>query len=235
MVNVRHQTALLVLASMTVLAAACSSSNQGTPSSTTSPTSPPTVAAAALGGLLLSAEQVSTAMSTTGMTVTDNWDGMTRPMPGVPDECLPLQGTVEDKVYNNSGWNDIRGQYLNDPGPPEDGKHYVEQAVIFFPVAQYATDFFTASTQRWSACANRSYPSSPPNGTPENWSVGPISNTNGFLTASRTEADSNNWTCQRAFTVSRNVAIDVMTCSYNPSDPAAVNIAHQIAAKVANH
>ena len=45
-----------------------------------------------------------------------------------------------------------------------------------------------------------------------------------------------NWTtCQRALTVANNVAIDVRTCSENRSDAqsdAAVDIAHQIAAKV---
>jgi PknH-like extracellular domain len=63
------------------------------------------------------------------------------------------------------------------------------------------------------------------------WTVGPVSNTNGTLSATRPQVGGNGWTCQRALTVANNVAIDVSACSYTQSD-SAINIAHQIAAKV---
>jgi hypothetical protein len=63
------------------------------------------------------------------------------------------------------------------------------------------------------------------------WTVGPIANTNGTLSTTRTLEGGNGWACQRALTVRNNVAIDVAACSANPAD-AAVNIADQIAAKV---
>jgi hypothetical protein len=40
------------------------------------------------------------------------------------------------------------------------------------------------------------------------------------------------WNCQKALTVTNNIAISATACSYKPTD-GAVNIAHQIAAKVA--
>jgi len=67
------------------------------------------------------------------------------------------------------------------------------------------------------------------------WSVGPVSNTNGTLSATQTQLSAQpkiiGWACQRALTVANNVAIDVSECSSSQSG-LAVNIAHQIAAKV---
>jgi hypothetical protein len=62
--------------------------------------------------------------------------------------------------------------------------------------------------------------------------VGPVSNANGILSATVTNASAaDGWACHRALTVTNNVAIDVVTCSYDHSG-AAVDIAHQIGAKV---
>jgi serine/threonine kinase PknH len=69
----------------------------------------------------------------------------------------------------------------------------------------------------------------------EIWSVGPVSNTNGTKSATRTgNVDSRNATCQRALTVANNVAIDVAACGTSPGSQsgAAAYIARQIAAKV---
>jgi serine/threonine-protein kinase len=61
--------------------------------------------------------------------------------------------------------------------------------------------------------------------------VGPVSNINGTLSATKTRVNANGWTCQRALTVAANVAIDVTACTHNQPGPA-VNIAKEIAAKV---
>ena len=60
------------------------------------------------------------------------------------------------------------------------------------------------------------------------WVVGPVSNTAGTLSATKTQVNADGWACQRALTVANNVAIDVSACSYNPVD-SGVKIAHQIA------
>lgn len=65
------------------------------------------------------------------------------------------------------------------------------------------------------------------------WDVGPVSNTNGTLSATETREGGQGWACQRALTVSNNVAIDITACGYDKAD-GAVNIARQIAGKVAN-
>jgi PknH-like extracellular domain len=55
------------------------------------------------------------------------------------------------------------------------------------------------------------------------------------LSATKTTQGDHGVTCQRALTVANNIAIDISTCRPNRSasqPDSAVNIAHQIAAKV---
>jgi serine/threonine kinase PknH len=85
-----------------------------------------------------------------------------------------------------------------------------------------------ASAQQWPACANRQYNVTAA-GKPELHTVGPVSNTSGTLSAPETIRGGT--FCQHALTVTNSVVTDVTACSHNQSD-AAVNIAHQIAAKV---
>jgi hypothetical protein len=102
--------------------------------------------------------------------------------------------------------------------------------VVLLPSAHDANAFFTSSAQRWPACANRQYTTGS-----FTWSVGPVSNTNGTLSAISAQKSPPpavvGYTCQRALTVANNVAIDIDTCGGSPGD-FAVSIAHQIAAKV---
>jgi hypothetical protein len=54
-----------------------------------------------------------------------------------------------------------------------------------------------------------------------------------MLTSSQVQEAGNGWACQRALTVRNNLAIDVVTCAYDSTGPAATDIATKIAAKVA--
>ena len=65
------------------------------------------------------------------------------------------------------------------------------------------------------------------------WDVGPVSNTDGTLNVTETREGGQGWVCQRALKVSNNVAIDITACGYDQAN-GAVNIARQIAGKVAN-
>ncbi len=200
-------------------------------STTTSQTVTP-VAEAALDGLLLSPDQINTAMGATGMTVagpvrTKMYDASAR----VADKaCIPLQPPPEAAVYEDSGWSAVRAQTLREPG--DSPTHLVYQSVVLFPSAQDAGAFFTASAQRWPACANRQYTFTEAGKPDQVLTVGPVSNTDGTLSATQTVASPWGWHyCQRALTVANNISIDVAACFKNQSD-SAVNIAHQIAAKV---
>lgn len=227
-----------MLAGLCILVAGCgANSNRADPATTTSTTVPP-VAQAALDGLLLSVGQINAAMGTTELSVADDKKHMedvsalvSRP------ECLPIYSPAEATAYANSGWSGVHRQFLGDPSH----SHVVEQTVVLFPAAQQASTFVTASAQRWQACSTGSFVHTMSGGR-EVWDVGPISNTNGTLSATahvglevydRPGAQGGGGlTAQRALTVRNNVVIDVLTDSKTATDPAAVNIAAQIAAEV---
>ncbi|WP_172828881.1 serine/threonine-protein kinase PknH/PknJ [Mycobacterium sp. 1164966.3] len=199
----------------------------------TTPAGPPLVVEGALEGLLLNPEQINTAMGTTGMTVNGDWvptsmtgDYTTR----VADKnCLPLFGPAEQAAYDGSGWTSVRNQQLRD------SKYYkikAGQAVVLLRSAHDASAFFTASAQQWPTCSKFAV-------TWEHhadlYSVGPVSNANGMLSANVDFGDGVG-RCQRALTVVNNVVVDVESC-IDSNDVrllpgSAVAIAQQIAAKI---
>ena len=191
---------------------------------TTTPPVPP-VAEAALDGLLLSPDQINTAMGATEMVVTETPTTMgdiTHPVAN--QACLPLNGPLLAPVYAGSGWSAFREQILQGHLP---WTHRVDYGVVLFSSAHDASAFFTASAQQWPAC------------TPAlRRGLGQVSNTNGTLSATETTDYTDGsfaMTCQRALTVANNVVIDVLACSTKVSDSrsdSGVNIAQQIAAKV---
>jgi predicted Ser/Thr protein kinase len=205
------------------------------PSATSQPIAP--VAEAALQGLLLSPDQVDTTMGTTGTTVTETTTAMEDNSDHVADQaCRPLAGNVIAPVYAGSGWKAFRENVIREPG--DKWTHGVDQGVVLFSSAQDADAFFTASAQQWPACANRQFTTTVAGKPDQLWTVGPVSNTSGTLSATTTRNVSPGWaweSCQRALTVANNVVIDVDACNLNPSDApsdAALSTAHQIAAKV---
>ena len=207
-----------------------SGSNQGTKSSTTPPTvtskhvAP--VAEGVIDGFLLSPDQVNMAMGATGMTVTKTHTSMSDDSATMaPKECLAIDGSAQAQIYVGSGYTAELDQTLQDG---DNFAHYVEQAVVYFPSAKLAGDFFTASARQWPACRQYTHTQ-----TNSQWNVGPISNTNGVLSTTATQLNPKpgGWGCGRALAIRNNVIIDVNTCSANPAD-SAVNIATQIAAKV---
>jgi hypothetical protein len=111
--------------------------------------------------------------------------------------------------------------------------HQVWQAVVSFPSANDAARFFSSLAQRWQACSMRQFHYIDPGQPDKVWTLGPIAITNGTLSTTDTLVGGNGLACQRALTVSNNVAIDVTVCAHNPAHAAVFNIVDQIAAKVA--
>jgi serine/threonine-protein kinase len=207
-----------------------STANSAPPSVTTVPP----IAERALEGLLLTPDQINTAMGASGMTVTSTVTTLPGNGPArVSDQaCIPLSAAASTAVYADSGWTAVRGQELKWPatGTP---LHDVAQFVVLFSSSHDAAAFFATSAQRWLACSSRQFTvSAPGTGMPDTVeSVGPVANTNGTLSATLTSPANSSVTCQRALTVANNVAIDVQACNASPSDAVAVSVAHQIAAK----
>lgn len=224
----RRPAALIV--GLCMLSAACA-----TPTSGETATTPPTpsaapVATAALEGLLPNPTDVNSAMGTTAMTVTGGlntmWDDSTEMKDA---ECRFADGPAMAPVYAGSGFTAVRGGELQEPGGAS--PHYAGMAVVAFPSPDGAARFFTDSAQRWPACSHRHYTDVTTGGSPVAWTVGPVNNTDGILTTTKTQLGVNAWACQRALTVRNNIAIDVIACGTNPAE-SAVRIVDQIAAKV---
>ncbi|MBW8711004.1 MAG: sensor domain-containing protein, partial [Mycobacterium sp.] len=186
--HVRPLTAALAVASICILTAGCSSSNQGSKTSTTrstaTTTTAPPLADTALPALLLSPEQVNTAMGATEMTITKTHFAMSDDSATIePKECLAVDGSAQAQVYASSGYTAERDQTLQEG---DNFTHYVQQAVVLFPSAKQAGAFFTVSAQQWPACRQYTHTQSG-----SLWAVGRISNTNGTLSTTATQQNAN--------------------------------------------
>lgn len=248
----RQLRAAVAVAAIGMVVAACGGSKEGgtaSSSSTTTTATPskPPLAQAALANLLLAPADIDSALGVTGSKSDRPIDKPQEDNPAnvfpktykFPDECLYITGPAETPVYAGSGNTAVHGEHdiasvpeSSDPDPE------ATQVVVLFPSAEQASAFFTTSSQRWPACANRQDTVPGDADNPEvQWKVGPVSNANGVLSTTATVTASRNGatmsqSCQRALTVRNNVVIDTEACRKDPGD-AAVNIANQIAGKVA--
>ena len=225
----RHLTAAVAIAGICILGAGCGGgSNHSSVKSTTTTTSliPRPVVERELDALLLAPEQISPVMGAKDMAITRRHDAMSDDSATMkPPECLAIDGAAQAQVYANSGFTAVRDQALNDG---DNFTHYAEQAVVLFPTAKLATVFAVASALRWPACHGYTHLQS---GT--QWTVGPISDTNGTLSviATQQNARAGGWACGRALAMKNNVIVDVNTCSPDPKN-SAIDIANLIAVKV---
>jgi hypothetical protein len=252
----RKRTAAAAVAAIGLLVAACGNDKSGpepsktTTTTTTTPTRPP-VAQPALTNLLLTPAEIDGVLGLTGTMSAGTADKLNGDdllsAPGGwkwPDECVFAAGAGQAPVYANSGYTAVSGDIdvAIVPGESNEKPPTVNQMVVLFPSANQANAFFTASSQRWPACANRqfSFPGATIPGGPDlpamDFQVGPLSNANATLTTTLTStthapgADQIK-TCQRALTVRNNVAIDVYGCRPTLGD-LAVNVLNQIGGKV---
>jgi PknH-like extracellular domain len=238
-------TAAALLATA-LLIAGCGGSDKGsgptssTTTTTTTATRPP-LAQSALDGLLPTPDEVNAAMSVTGMTVQQNGTAMQTDYDKKwPSECFFTSSSAEDPAYAGSGFTAVRVQTVGASSAPNDGSPppSATTGLVLFPAANEANALFTASSQRWAACADRQFtvPPEKPDDPEQRFQTKPLTNANGVLSLAITGTVSgpginSTLTCQRALTVRNNVAIDISTCGKDPGDTA-VAIANQIGGKV---
>jgi hypothetical protein len=243
----RQLTAAVSVAAIGIAVAGCGGSNESSPASSTPTSARPPVAQAALAGFLLTPAEIDAALGVTGTQSKEKTDKLQddttkQQWPAgwkFPDECVFAVGPGESPVYANSGYTAVSGDDDAASAPPggNEPDPEVAQLLVLFPSAKEANDFFTNSTQRWPACANHQFKTPAGPDSPEmNWQVGPVSNSNGTLTATLTMTASNNgnvmtMTGQRALTVRNNVVIDVGVIRKDPPDLSA-KVANQLAGKV---
>lgn len=140
-------------------------------------------------------------------------------------DCLAVAGAAQQGVYNGTGWTGLRGQVLREPPASRTWSHYAVQAVVLFPTAAAATDFFTRSQQSWAGCSDRELTYAQQLAPDQVWAVGPAGTERDVLTVSRTQRGPQQWSCQRALSVRGNVAVDVEACSLDGPTTAAATIA----------
>jgi hypothetical protein len=225
----RNVAAAFAAAGICILVAGCGGNHAAVKPTTTTKTSliPRPVVERELDTLLLSPEQINPAMGATGMAITRRHDALSDDSATMqPRECLAIDGSAQAQVYADSGFTAARDEALNDG---DNFTHYAEQAVVLFPTATQARDFFIMSGLRWPSCHQYTHTQS---GT--RWIAGPISDADSTLSeiATQQNARAGGWACGRALALKNNVVVDVNTCSPNPAN-SAVDIADQIAAKVA--
>lgn len=239
----RRFTAGAVVAAAASLVAACGGSNgSGSASSTTTTSTKPPIAQSALPNLLLTPAEIDTLFGVTGTKSKDKidklQDDLAKQPPGAnfPAECAYILGPAETVAYAGSGNTALSGDddvtSLNNDLDVELG-----QAVVLFASAKEASDFFSASVQRWPACENRQFTTPASQDGPETtWQVGPFANANGVLTISPsitvTGQPPVTIPLQRTLTVRNNVVIDLVVMRKDPAD-FGVKVANQIADKVA--
>jgi hypothetical protein len=240
--TMRQLAAAVAVAAAGVLVAGCG----GSDSSSTAPK--PLLTRAALQGLLLPLPDIDTALGVTGTTIDKTFnalqpDQMATAFTGrhkFPFECVYVTEAGVLPIYSGSGYTTAIGEHDVAPQPPgsNDPPPEATQFVVLFPSADQANAFFTASSQRWPACANRGDTIPGDADYPDfQWKVGPVSNANGMLTTTAVAITSikgqppGQQSCQRALTVRNNVAIDINACRNDDPRNAAVNIANQIAGK----
>ncbi|MCA2244990.1 sensor domain-containing protein [Mycobacterium sp. WUMAC-067] len=244
----RQLTAAVAVAAAGILVAGCGGSSAGDTAASSSGTtaSPKTpLAKGALPDVMLTPDDIDSALGTRGTTSDPPFtnlgeDPVHRTDYTFPPECKYTIHAGLASEYADSGSTAVYGYH--DLAPTPTGASQLEspdvyQFVVLFPSPEQANAFFTTSSQRWPACANRQ-DTVPADGThPElQWKVGSVSNANGVLSAPVTvtvNGDGTNVTmpCQRALTARRNVVVDVDACRKDVGD-LGVTIANQIAAKV---
>jgi hypothetical protein len=203
---------------------------KATSSSTLTPSAapPPLIEASALAGLLLKADQVDATMGASGMTATP----YTRMGTGssVPAECKSVATPALAPAYEGTGWTAYQGAIVQEPG--DNREHFLDQNVVSFSTADRANSFYSQSVGRWQGCSNRNFTthSSEPKNSDLTWAVGPVSDSGGMLTVTKSQVGSTTWRCQHALTVVSNVVVDVSACAHSDANTFAVAVAKQIVA-----
>lgn len=189
--------------------------------------------------LLLPATDVGSALSGGDMVVTRDvttpWDDSAHfdGAAGGPG-CLAVAGAAQRGVYSDSGWARMHGQVLREPPTTPAWSHYAVQAVVLFPTATAAANFYARSRDTWADCSNRELAYAQQPAPDQLWSVGPVSTEDEVLAVSREQRSPQHWFCQRALTVHGNVGVDVEACSLDGATSAAAAIAHSIADRLPN-
>lgn len=189
-----------------------------TPTTTTSSTPSGTISPQALPNLLLSADEVSTRMSSPGMVPGDLAKEPAAGVDVTPASCTGVFTPGHAVVYGGSGYTAFAAQTDNDPGG---GIHKVIQMVASFPTDQAAQDFYAKQFAAWKACGGTSVSAASPGSSDTTTAqVGSVTEVQGVLQTIVLPTTSPSRICARNLAAKGNVIIDVRACAENPGSAA---------------
>ena len=229
--------AALLLPSLLISGCVTTVAGDALPADTSGPMHPDPLPASALKDLLLDLNEVSSVTASTGLKVLRTRDQPWDDGPNIANKaCVLAHAPAEAPAYADTGWKALRTQLLDDSTDESgnDRMHFVVQAVTSFADADAVSAFYTKSTHDWDACSGAHYTYAEQGQPDVSWTIGKLSSDNDMLSFRITQDDGGGWSCNRVLTVRNNVAIDIKTCSHNSADPAAADMAEQIAARVSN-
>lgn len=223
----------VIAALLCLTASGCATTTGGT----AAPAAPvPPTPTKALPALLLSASEVGAAMGAGDLTVTREvsapWNDSAHFQGAGREGCLAIAGAAQQGVYAGTGWTAMTGQVLREPPTAPAWDHFATQAVVLFPSAEAAADFYARSRAAWAGCSDREMRYSQMLGPDQVWMVGPVSTDRDMLTVSRSQRSPQQWFCQRALRVRGDVAIDVEACDATGGTTAAADIAAAIGGRL---
>jgi hypothetical protein len=200
---------------------------------------PQLVPTSALNGLLLSTDEVDAVTGTRSLTVhggTDTTMADNRNL--LPNlNCLGVWQVGESAIYGpdggDKGWQGVRRQLLRTPDV-DTWDTLAVQAVVYYPSADAAADFFSQSADRWSKCVNHHVNITLNDQPLPKWLSGQLGKTDTQLAMPITRGEGAEVrACQHVLQRAVNLIIDVEACKPQSAPiGSAADLATKIQAKL---
>lgn len=169
-----------------------------------------------LDDVLLTIGELNDIVGSTRMEVTLEMDEMSDHSGEVFDpDCLGAIYGAEEMVYAGTGWTAVRDQVAREPD--DDNDHWVEQAVVLYPSAADARDFFDSSAADWQDCA---YGTITVGDGDYEWDLEGVDISDTMVTQSASQEGADGWACQHALSLVSNLTVETWACGYSISDEA---------------
>jgi PknH-like protein len=186
---------------------------------------------------MLSADELSSIMGTSGMTLHAPVTAMDDHRNLLPNlNCLGVWQVDEAPIYESSHWKSMRQQMSRVPDTDQ-WNDIVVQSVVSYRTADGAQQFFTDSAGRWSKCANHNVNIQLNGQMLPAWHSGDLTQTDTRLAIPYTRGEGDQTrSCQRVLSVVANLILDIQACKPQQQLPVAVAaaVADKIESKVPN-
>ncbi|MGV9803650.1 sensor domain-containing protein [Mycobacterium sp. NPDC003449] len=177
-----------------------------------------TLAESDLDGLLIPVNRLNDIVGSSDLEVNADFTELNDNSAAVSDiDCLGAAFGAQELVYGDSGWTAVRDQIVREPGA--DNPHWLEQAVVLYPSADRARNFFDASREIWDGCVGSIVTYDSQN-LPLRWTVGEVTATDSSIGQMSTPEGSVGGGCHHAMSAAANVIVETWACGDDIVDQA---------------